>query len=381
MPVSPHSPPSSAAPPPIPPIPPIPPLAHRRSPSRWSHALLAAVVAVAALAAVAFGSLFMLSHGLIGLSSAPPRPPTTYAMSHGAPAPAQPPLGAAPGARTALSEGCASGSRTVWGNSLTVARSEHLCGNVDVYGGSATIDGSVQGNVTVVGGSAIVNGAVSGNVTAVGGSITLGANANVGGNVDALGGNVQKAPSATVGGNIEHGFTFHGVTPLSWLTSTGGFFLRGWSMLFWGLAAALAAIFFPRQLRNVRAVVRREPALSLGAGIATVVIGAVVALVLLITCIGIPVALVLGLGMWLAWVLGTVAIGLWIGEGLLRLGGSSDRSPVLASVLGVLLLALCEAIPCAGGILSLAAGFTGLGASALALLHSRQAAAMRARIS
>jgi len=316
----------------------------------------------------------MLSHGLVELPGAPQHPPTASAL------PARPQMGAAPGASAAIAGGCSSGSRTVWGVSLTVARADHLCGNVDVYGGSAIIDGSVAGNVTVVGGGAIVNGAVTGNVTAVGGDITLGAGAEVGGNVDALGGNVQKAPTAIVGGNIEHGFTFNGVTPLSWLGFTSDIVVRWWSMLFWGLAAALSAVFFPRQLRNVRAVARREPVMSFGVGIAAVVVGVVAALVLFITCIGIPVALALGIALWLGWILGTAAIGLWIGEGLLRLGGSSDRSPALAAVLGVLLLTLCESVPCAGGILSLVAGFTGLGASALALLHSRQAAAMRSRL-
>lgn len=289
-------------------------------------------------------------------------------------------MGTVPGASATLTGGCTSSSRTVWGDSLTVARSDHLCGNVDVYGGSAIIDGSVAGNVTVVGGSAIVNGAVTGNVTAVGGDITLGPSADVGGNVDALGGNVQKAPTAIVGGNIEHGFTFNDVSPLSWLGFTSDIAVRWWSLLFWGLAAALSAVFFPRQLRSVRTVVRREPVMSFAVGIAALVVGVVAALVLLITCIGIPVALALGVALWLGWILGTAAIGLWIGEGLLRLGGSVDRPPALAAVLGVLLLTLCESVPCAGGILGLVAGLTGLGASALALLHSRQAAAMRSRL-
>ena len=318
----------------------------------------------------------MFAHGLIELPGASTPPPAIAAVPRAAP----PQIGNAPAPPVTLAEGCASGSRTVWGDSLTVASTDQLCGNVDVYGGDATIDGQVEGNVTVVGGSAIINGAVSGNVTAVGGNITLGRFANVGGNVDALGGDVQKAPTAIVGGNIEHGFTFQGFAPLSWLGFTGGFLVRWWNLLYWGLAAALAAVFFPRQLRNVRAVVRREPVVSLGVGVAALVVGIVAALMLFITCIGIPVALALVIVMWLAWMLGTVAIGLWIGEGLLRLGGSPDRSPVLASVMGVLLLTLCESIPCAGGVLSLVAGFTGLGASALALLQTRRAGALRARV-
>ena len=371
MPVS-SSPARSSAPP--------SPTPHRRSTSRWPRVLLAGIVLCTSLAAVAYAGLFIFVHGLANLPSVPPSSHSSYVFSGGAAPPAQPRVGALSGPSATLSTGCDSGSHTEWGDSFTVARTDNLCGSVNVYGGNATIDGNVSGNVTVVAGSAIVNGSVNGNVTAIGGDITLGERADVGGNVDALGGTVRKSPEAVVAGNIEHGFTFGGVTPLSWLGFTGDIVMRWWSMLFWGLAGALVAIFFPRQLRSVRSVVRREPVMSFVAGIATVVVGIVVALVLFITCIGIPVALALAVAMWLAWILGTVAIGLWIGEGLLRLGGSSDRSPVLASVMGVLLLTVCESIPCAGGILNLAAGLTGLGASALALLHSRQAAAMRSHL-
>src|SRR5579859_591420 len=356
------------------------PTTHRRPTPRWHLVPMILFVTFATLAAVFFGGLFALSHGLVALLGAPQSLSSVSAVPGTAKLLTQPGVYAGPVSGAALAAaGCASGDRTVWGDSLTVRGSDQICGNVDVYGGSAIVNGGVTGNVTVVGGSAIVNGAVTGNVTAVGGSIILGASADVGGNVDALGGDVRKAPTAIVGGNIEHGYVFHGVSPLSWLGFTGGFVIHWWNMLFWGLAGALAAIFFPHQLRTVRSVVRRAPVMSFVAGLATLVIGVVVALVLFITCIGIPVALVLGIAMWLAWVLGTVAIGLWIGEGLFRLSGSPDRSPVLASVMGVLLLTVCESVPCVGGILGLAAGCTGLGASALALLHTRRAVAMRSR--
>lgn len=339
---------------------------------RVLRVLFATLLALASLFAVVYATVFLLAHGLTnGPATLPAYPDVGY--SAGAAGTAQ----AGSGWRV---QQCASGSQTVWGKSLTLPQTESVCGDVHVYGGDATLDGNVQGSVTVVGGRAIVNGAVTGDVTTLGGDVVLGAHADVGGNVDALGGTVRKAPSALVGGNIEHGFAFHGVTPLSWLGFTGAFMLRWWSLLFWGLAAALAAIFFPGQLRRVRSALRREPGMSALLGFATLVVGAIVGLVLFITCIGIPVALVLGVALWLAWILGTVALGLWIGEGLLRLGGPTDRPPVLAAVVGVLALTLCESVPCVGGVINLAAGFLGLGAAMLALLHSRQATALRARM-
>ncbi|MGH2517510.1 MAG: hypothetical protein ACRDHP_17810, partial [Ktedonobacterales bacterium] len=215
------------------------PLSGRHRVFTWRHVIFAATVALASLAALMYTALFLFSHGLVSQASGSPQPIAAYSGPGG---------GVSPLASMIRFQACASGSRTVWGDSLTLSRSESVCGNVDVYGGDATIDGSVGGSVTVAGGSAIIHGDVTGDVTTLGGTIVLGANADVGGNVDALGGTVQKAPSARVGGNIEHGFTLHGVTPLSWLGFTGDFVLRWWSLLFWGLAGALAAIFCPRQL-------------------------------------------------------------------------------------------------------------------------------------
>ena len=343
-----------------------------RATCRWPRHFLIAIGVLAALAGLLYTVLFLLAYGFAAPPARAGSGPDTYTMarqlSHSVP----------PHVSAGLAS-CTGDGKTVWGSDLTVTSADHICGNVNVYGGNATIDGSVAGNVTVVGGDATVNGAINGNVTAIGGNIALGAEADVGGNVDALGGDIQKAPTALVGGNIEHGFTVHGITPLSWPGFTRGFVLRWWDIIFWGLASAVIAMIFPRQLRNVRSVVRREPVMSFAAGIGALIVGIVGALLLFITCVGIPVALVLGVAMWAAWVVGTVAIGLWIGEGLLRLGGAADRPPVLASVLGVLLLTLCESVPCAGGILGLVVGVAGLGASALTLLYSRQATAARAR--
>lgn len=349
---------------------------NRRLP-RWVRPLLLAGVALMALACVSSVALFALTHGMAASPAAPFDTPAYARPQHSWQSTRRLLAAGADGKGEPAT--CTANGRTVWGDNIAVTRADHLCGDVNVYGGNASVDGSVTGNLTVVGGDAIVNGAVSGNVTTIGGNITLGAGADVGGNVDALGGDIQKATTALVGGNIERGFALHDITPLSWLGLTGGFVVRWWNMVFWGLAGALVAAVFPRQLREVRFVARRQPALSFATGLVALIGGVVAALVLFITCLGIPVALLLGVAMWLAWVVGTIAIGLWIGEGLLRLGGAPDRAPVLAAVMGVLLLALAESIPCLGGVLGLTVGFMGVGASTLAMLHSRQAAAMRSR--
>lgn len=275
---------------------------------------------------------------------------------------------------------CLSGNRDSFGSSVTIGGGEWVCGNVSVYGGSATILGHVNGNVTVIGGSADVAGQVDGNVTTIGGSIILRSSASVGGNVDAVGGSISRNSGATVGGNVEQGLAGHGDGATHWLGLFSGASFPWFHVLFWALAGLVVAAFFPAPLRRVRDVARREPALSFVGGLATLFFGVIVGLVLFITCLGIPLLLLLALGMWLAWIVGTVALGYWLGEGLLHLGAARDRSPVVAAVLGVTLLSLFESVPCLGGVVSFVAGCIGLGASALAILYSRRAAAWRSRM-
>lgn len=347
----------------------------RRAHRRWPCVLGASIFAVLVMVTAAGFGFFILTNGLpANPAFRPPSTSSSQAGSAGRLAPA--PVIAAVGAQGV----CVSGNRDTFGKSLSVDADEWVCGNVSVYGGSATIAGHVNGNVTVVAGSADISGRVDGNVTAIGGSIHLRKTAVVGGNVDAVGGSITRSDGASVGGNVEQGLVGNTGAPAHWIGMFDGSSFPWFHVLFWALAGLCVAAIFPRPLRRVRDVMRREPAMSFVAGLATLFFGVLAGLVLFITCLGIPIALLLVLGIWLAWIVGTVALGFWIGEGLLHMGSPHDRSPVVAAVLGVTLLSLAEAIPCLGGVIGLVTGFMGLGASALALFHSRRATAWRSRM-
>jgi hypothetical protein len=102
--------------------------------------------------------------------------------------------------------------------------------------------------------------------------------------------------------------------------------------------------------------------------------------VLFITCIGIPVTLVIALALWVAWVAGTVAFASWLGASLLR-GTRRDRDPslLLSTLLGVLILCLLKSAPVVGPVVSLIVGVVGLGAAALTLLSARRVPYVRLR--
>jgi hypothetical protein len=267
---------------------------------------------------------------------------------------------------------CTENSRTVLGQSLDVGRTDWVCGNVTVFGGGTTVEGRVGGNVTDVGGSVTIAGRVDGDVTAVGGDVTLQAGAEVMGNVHAVGGTLHRDKDTAVSGTVQQGIGVPDLPVLQWLTFSGSYTFPWGHLLFWDLAGAALATVFPRQLRQLRRVAAHHVPGSLFAGIAGWVLGAIAAAVLFLTCLGIPIALLLLAALWLASAAGTIAFGLWVGELLLGRGRSERGSPVLATVIGVSLIVLAKSIPGAGGVITALMWCLGLGAALLTLVASRR---------
>lgn len=284
---------------------------------------------------------------------------------------------------------CTESSVSAIGKNVVVDPGEWVCGDVSAYGGSigvfgrvdgtvqsvggnGTIAGMVQGAVDVVGGSVTVSGNVSGDVSTVGGNIDIQPGAHIGGNVHAVGGTVSIARQASVGGTVEQGFFPHNGGPMHWLGYDGTKSFPWLGILLWVLAGAGIARFLSEPLTRVRSIARTEVLSSAGAGAIALIGGAIGVVVLFITCLGIPLALLLAAALWAGWVLGTVAIGSWLGEYLLARTSSRDRAPLVSTMLGTGLIALSESLPCLGGIIALGVGCVGLGACVLAVIEARR---------
>ncbi|MFI5275032.1 MAG: hypothetical protein ACHQ4H_18535, partial [Ktedonobacterales bacterium] len=230
----------------------------------------------------------------------------------------------------------------------------------------------VDGNVTVAGGNVTLAGHVGGSVTVVGGDVELLPGASVGGSVDDLGGTVRRAPGSRVGGGVQQGLSPRDLQHLDELEFNGAFSFPWTHLIFWALAGAALALFYPRQLAQVRRTVGREFAASVVLGAGAWVAGSVAAVVLFVTCIGIPIALGLAAALWLGSVVGTVALGLGVGERLVGARGRSSGAPLAATVIGVSLIALVKAIPCIGAVITVVVACAGLGATLLALRDRRR---------
>jgi hypothetical protein len=221
---------------------------------------------------------------------------------------------------------------------LTVGgREYHGTGIVRLFSDAEVRAGEqVDGDVVAVFGDVRVDGTLSGSAVAVMGSVHLGPGARVGQDAVAVGGQLEPAEGASVAGeSISVGFLplTLGLPAIPVVLST---ILIGWLVsAFFGW---LLGTLFPDRLARVARTCSRRTALSLALGILSGPLAIVTGVLLLVTVIGVPLAILLPL-MYLgalyagqlagAYVLGCKLTGRRLGEG----------QPLLPMLVGHLLIA------------------------------------------
>jgi len=292
------------------------------------------------------------------------------------------------------------GDLVALGGSITVSGT--IDGDVIAAGGTVTVTGTVNGDVRVAGGTLLIQGQTGEDVVAAGGQLTFGGQINgdliasggnvsmgasVGGNVEASAGNYQKSGQVT---GTEHVTITRSAQAQKQGPTAGEQVLdalRHFAALV--IFAALAVLFVPRGLERADALLRGEPLMAFGAGIATF-IGYVVA-VIAVLALGILLAIAFGLlqvaavavisifAAIVAIVVGTFAFvlaiafaaDLVVGLTLARLAmrdAVTNRWQLLGLVIaGALVVVIVTSLPLIGGVVKLVVALLGLGAIALAL--------------
>lgn len=270
---------------------------------------------------------------------------------------------------------CTGSNRDAFGGDVIVDADEWICGQARAYGGNVTVLGRTGGDVIAVGGGTTIDGEVDGSVTAIGGDVKLLPHARVGGDVQSLGGKIIQAPGAQVHGQVVRGITWQvNATLYHWP------FLLGdtsplLDLLFWMLAALACSLLLPSQLLRVRRSASSALPQSLVVGLGAYLVAVLAGLVLAVTCLGLPLALLLGAAIWVGTVFGTVAFGLWLGMLIVRGAALHNRAAfALAAVLGTAILAAAADIPRIGAAVHVLVSFAGLGAVGRTLLTARHAA-------
>ncbi len=250
-------------------------------------------------------------------------------------------------------------TRVSFGSSLRVEENE-TSRDVVVLGGSLDVEGKVRGDAVVVGGSVEIRGEVSGTVTAVGGSISLGPGARIDGDAISIGGAVHRDPTADVFGEITEvslapGLELDDLWDDVWLPhwhfgwfdfGVGELIVRVGKTVVLAVLLLLLVLLFPRLAAAVSDRVQRQPwkagMVGLGAQLLFLFALPVICIILLITIVGIPLALILGplasLVLVVLFLLGFTGVAMAGGQLLQARFGWRGVSPYLLVVLGLALI-------------------------------------------
>jgi hypothetical protein len=227
----------------------------------------------------------------------------------------------------------------------------------DVY---VAPDQTIDGDVNVVFGDAKIAGIVRGDCNTVFGQCTI---------VD--GGHVLGQINSVTGDGVR--------TFLPW--AVGGYGLGALAeqdhrllvKLLSSAVVVLVFLLFPLRMRVALDRVERHPALSAAAGAVAAVLIVPVAILLIVSIIGIPLVVleIAGLiaGVWI----GTGAVALLVGRRLCELiMPASTPSPLVALVLGLVVVSAAEIVPLLGWAVTALVWLVGLGSAILSFVRSTQ---------
>ncbi len=278
------------------------------------------------------------------------------------------------------------GGQVDFGPKATVA------GNITVGGGQVSLRSAVKGSVRVGGGRVLIDAPVDGDVESAAGHLTLGPNARIAGALRYRSGDeLERDPAAQVAGAIER-------LPLPGRSASaaavrdrafGEQVSARWSGPGWlwtlGLMAIAAVLVgaLPVTSQRVADALRTRPGWSLLLGFIALVCIPVAALILLISIIGIPLAL-LAVLLYLAlllvgYVASAVALGHWALARWKADAAGRTGWRIAGAMAAVLLLALLGSVPFIGGFVALLAMLAGIGAIALLFAPRKAAAPAAAR--
>ncbi|MCL5073086.1 MAG: hypothetical protein M1308_19690 [Actinobacteria bacterium] len=301
-------------------------------------------------------------------------------------------------------EGTVNGDLLVAGGNVNIRG--RVTNDVRAAGGQVNVSGNIGGNLTVAGGSINITDAarLTGSLVAAGGSLEvfapIGKEANIAGGQITLGNSVAKFVNASVGqltvtsraringdlnywsntkANIQQGAVVEGQTrqnlverprepklqDVAGAFAAASLFFKIVSFLSYLVVGLLLIRFAPVYSREIGNTVIKNPWMSLLVGFLAFILAPILFVMLLITIIGIPLALILLAVFLIKLFLSVIFASLAIGYLILK---QSEKNVNLnwALVLGLIIYEIATLIPVLGGLVTLFAFLFGLGAILIA---------------
>jgi len=259
---------------------------------------------------------------------------------------------------------------------LQLGSAGRVSGNVVGAGETISLAGDVDGSVTGTGQNLDLQGSIGKKAELTLDSLTLGPQARIGGTLTYYADHEVTVPAGTAAGGVtfvpvqrEHS-TPERVPPQQRFNAVGNFF-----SLTWLAGSALIGLvllrLFPRFAAEFLGVLETRPLPSLGLGVVALIGTIPIAVMMAVTIIGLPVALLLGASYFTGLLVGWLFLALATGSiliGLLRKG--QPWHPSWAFLLGLLVLYVATRLPFVGALVTFVGLSFGLGAFIFSLYRS-----------
>ncbi len=240
----------------------------------------------------------------------------------------------------------------------TVVEKDEVVQDLVVMGGAADVHGLVKGDLSIMGGSAVLHeGArVLGDASVLGGKLEIQDGARINGGVGVLGGSVERGKGAHIGGKINKAAKSVTVTGGGLLRDAGRALTR--TALLFVFGAVLLALA-TRRMETLEKEIAARPMRTFALGIVGTLLTALVFIVLCVTLVGIPLAVIGAL-------VATFATYVGIAAALTTLGGAliHHKTPNAYAhlALGCLLYLVGSSLPFIGGFVTATLVLIGIGA-------------------
>ena len=255
-------------------------------------------------------------------------------------------------------------------------QSHALDHSIIILGGDVAIDTTVAYPIVVVAGNLSVTGQVHSDVVVVGGNVFLGQSAVIDGDLVTIVGQVYRASGAAIRGTL--GGTVHAwaneVPPppleqVDLIRQVRLGLATGFGLLLLCLVVSAA---LPWSIVVTAATARRFPIRSALAAATSVVALPLLLLPLVLSLIGLPVAVVIGFGAIVVWLVGLAAAGYLVGRRIL-VPANPPRGFLLVLIVGLAPILLILAVPVVGPLLVGTIGFLGGGARIVSFVEHERA--------
>lgn len=287
-------------------------------------------------------------------------------------------------------------------NNITLTKDQTVNKDYFASGNNVILSGTVNGDAYLSGGNIIVDGTINGDLLAAGGTITIKGNVvnnirvaagqvtilgNVGRNVTIAAGQIILTREAKITGSLTYwssskayiqpgavitGRTTQNVPPQKIPTrniigdiTRALITLKILNLLSYFILGLILLKLLPIHTRRKINILQTKPWISLGTGFLTVILFPFIFLILLITIIGIPIALILLAAFLILAYISVIFVSFWFGQIILNSLGTKNKG-VWALLVGLIIYEMLTIIPLIGWIVSLFTLFFGVGGLVLA---------------